>query len=124
MKKLALSVALSLPVASLPPYAAQSLVVVATALMVSPAVALTGNQFVVPPAADPYSDLSASFWQWALSIPANFGNSSPSVNPQDFNPLFAPNDPAEKTTGNCELGQHGTVWFLAASNNPLTGGIR
>jgi hypothetical protein len=50
--------------------------------------------------------------------------SSPSVNPEDFNPLFAPDDPRGKATGNCELGQHGDVWFLAASNHPPTGGTR
>jgi len=102
--------------------------VVAAALVASPAIAQTGNDLVVPPSANPYSGLSASWWEWAFSIPANFsnnnGSSSPTINPDDFNPLFAPNDPPGKTTGNCELGQHGEVWFLAASNNPLTRGKR
>ncbi len=108
------------------PSSVRSLVVVAAALMASPAIAQTGNNLVVPPAADPYSDLSAFWWEWVLSIPANFDkrHSSPAVNPEDFNPLFAPDDPHGKTTGNCELGQHGDVWFLAASNNPPTGGTR
>jgi hypothetical protein len=79
---------------------------------------------VVPPEEDPYSELSALWWEWALSIPANFHDSSPVINPDDFNPLFAPDDPQGKTTGNCELGQHGDVWFLAASSNPPIGGTR
>jgi hypothetical protein len=101
-----------------------SLIVVAAALIASPAFAQTGNQFVVPPAPGRYTDLTALWWEWVLSIPANFGDSSPIINPDDFNPLFAPDDPQGKTTGNCELGQHGDVWFLAASNNPPMGGTR
>jgi hypothetical protein len=79
---------------------------------------------VVPPAPGRYKDLTAFWWQWALSIPANVPNSSPTINPDDFNPLFAPDDPQGKTTGNCELGQHGEVWFLAESVFPPTGGTR
>jgi hypothetical protein len=97
---------------------------VATALIASPAFAQTGNHPLVPPEPHAYSELSALWWEWALSIPANFGDSSPIINPDDFNPLFAPDDPQGNTTGNCELGQHGDVWFLAASNNPPTGGTR
>ena len=107
----------------------RNLLVAAAVLMASPAIAQTGNNLVVLPALGLYSGLSALWWEWAFSIPANFCTaanicSSPTVNPEDFNPLLAPDDPHGKTTGNCELGQHGDVWFLAASTNPPTGGTR
>jgi hypothetical protein len=45
--------------------------------------------------ADSFQDLSAEWWQWALSIPT-------SVNPQ-----------LDTTGENAVVGQHGKVWFLA-----------
>jgi hypothetical protein len=45
--------------------------------------------------ADSFQDLSAQWWQWALSIPT-------SVNPQ-----------LDPTGANAVVGQHGKVWFLA-----------
>jgi hypothetical protein len=45
--------------------------------------------------ADSFEDLSAEWWQWALSIPA-------SVNPQ-----------LDTTGEDAVVGQHGKVWFLA-----------
>jgi hypothetical protein len=44
-----------------------------------------------------WSQLSAEWWQWVLSIP-------PSVNPL-----------LDTTGDNCMVGQHGTNWFLAGS---------
>jgi len=44
-----------------------------------------------------YKQLSAQWWQWALSIPT-------SVNPQ-----------LDTTGENCMVGQRGSVWFLAGS---------
>jgi hypothetical protein len=41
-----------------------------------------------------YAELSAEWWQWAVSIPAS------------VNPLVANGD-------NCMVGQHGEVWFLS-----------
>jgi hypothetical protein len=49
--------------------------------------------------------LSADWWQWALSIPAE-------VNPLSFN------EP-ESSAAHCGIGQHGKVWFLGGS---FTGG--
>jgi hypothetical protein len=51
--------------------------------------------------ADPSKDLSAQWWQWALSIPTT------------ANPL------TDVTGANCMVGQHGDVWFLAGT---FTGG--
>ena len=52
-----------------------------------------------------YSEWSAAWWQWTLSIPAS------------NHPLF--------DTGDCSVGQSGPVWFLGgkfcASNNPNCG---
>jgi hypothetical protein len=45
--------------------------------------------------ADSFQDLSAEWWQWALSIPTD-------VNPQ-----------LDPTGANAVVGQHGKVWFLA-----------
>ena len=47
------------------PSSVRSLIVGVVALLASPAIAQTGNNLVVPPAADPYSGLSASWWEWA-----------------------------------------------------------
>ena len=44
-----------------------------------------------------YKDLAASWWQWALSIPAS------------VNPL------ADQTGASCMIGQHGSDWFLAGT---------
>jgi hypothetical protein len=52
--------------------------------------------------ADPSKDLSAQWWQWALSIPTA------------ANPL------TDVTGTNCMVGQRGDVWFLAGTF--LTGG--
>lgn len=49
---------------------------------------------------DSYRELSAQWWQWAISIPV------PS------NPLFDPTDPASTVAVNCMVGQRGSVWFL------------
>src|ERR1700741_371003 len=46
-----------------------------------------------------FNDLSALWWQWALSIPA-------SVNPQ-----------LDETGENAVVGQRGSVWFLAGVFN-------
>jgi hypothetical protein len=43
----------------------------------------------------PFEQLSAEWWQWALSIPT-------SENPQ-----------LDTTGGKCVVGQRGSVWFLA-----------
>lgn len=45
----------------------------------------------------PWKQLSAEWWQWALSIPTS------------VNPLVDP------TGGNCMVGQRGTTWFLAGT---------
>lgn len=58
--------------------------------MVTPAIASDDTS-------DSFRDLSAQWWQWAMSIPAA------------SNPLV---DPAG---ANCMVGQRGQVWFLAAS---------
>jgi hypothetical protein len=47
--------------------------------------------------ADPLKELSAQWWQWALSIPSS------------VNPL------ADATGANCMVGQRDDVWFLAGS---------
>src|SRR5262245_26501057 len=45
----------------------------------------------------PFKQLSAEWWQWALSIPA-------AENPQ-----------LDTTGGDCVVGQRGDVWFLAGT---------
>lgn len=45
----------------------------------------------------PWKQLSAEWWQWALSIPTS------------VNPLV------DATGGNCMVGQRGTTWFLAGA---------
>src|SRR6202043_2144227 len=45
--------------------------------------------------AESLEQLTAEWWQWALSIPT-------SINPQ-----------LDTTGGNCMVGQRGSVWFLA-----------
>ena len=47
---------------------------------------------------DDLSELTAQWWQWAISIPTT------------ANPLL------DMTGGNCLVGQHGSVWFLAGNS--------
>ena len=51
-----------------------------------------------------FKELSAEWWQWALSIPTP-------VNPQ-----------LDASGSNAVIGQHGTVWFLAGVFNGFNGG--
>jgi hypothetical protein len=55
------------------------------------------HQVLADSDSDTYRNLSAEWWQWALSIP-------PSENPL-----------ADTTGEKCMVGQHGSVWFLAGS---------
>jgi hypothetical protein len=50
---------------------------------------------------DAYKPLSAEWWQWALSVPA------------DQNPLL------DSTGADCMIGQRGTTWFLGGTFYPL-----
>lgn len=52
---------------------------------------------------DSYRELSAQWWQWALSIPVG------------SNPLLDPTRPGDPTAKNCMVGQRGKVWFLAGA---------
>jgi hypothetical protein len=55
----------------------------------------TGNRVLAQ--ADNFKDLSAEWWQWALSIPE-------------------PDNPLVDSTGEkCAVGEHGNVWFLAGA---------
>lgn len=59
------------------------------------------NRLIFSPDSDPYgvsySEWTARWWQWALSIPV------------EYNPV---ND---STGGNCAINQNGPVWFLAGT---------
>jgi hypothetical protein len=48
-------------------------------------------------------ELSAQWWQWAMSIPVV------------SNPLFDPTRPGDPTAVNCMVGQRGPVWFLGGA---------
>jgi len=77
--------------------------------MARPASAGDGNPnpgIAVPPN-PPYADLSARWWQWALSFPA-----------ADV-PFFNTGGPVD-----ISAGQSGHVWFLAGANNGLPNGPR
>ena len=59
--------------------------------------ALATPAFAADDTSESFRDLSAQWWQWALSIPAAI-------------------NPVSDTTGaNCMVGQRGPVWFLAGS---------
>lgn len=84
---------------------------VRTHLLAIFAIALTSA--AIPAAADGDSsdslkDLTAQWWQWALSIPV------PS------NPLLDPTSPGDPTAVNCMVGQRGPIWFLAGA---ASGGV-
>ena len=54
---------------------------------------------------DSFRQLSAQWWQWALSIPVG------------SNPLLDPRDPDGSSARNCMVGQRGPVWFLGGATS-------
>lgn len=54
---------------------------------------------------DSFKELSAQWWQWALSIPVA------------SNPLYDPVQASDPTAVNCMVGQRGPVWFLGGATS-------
>ncbi len=80
------------------------------------AVAAIGLAVLTPtsaraPDSEDWKQLSAEWWQWALSIPA-----PQTIAPQ---PAGFPNPLLDTTGENCMVGQRGSVWFLAGTFYPL-----
>jgi hypothetical protein len=78
--------------------------VVVTAAVIVTAVFLPTNAVLAKNSNASFTQLSAEWWQWVLSIP-------PSINPL-----------LDTNGDNCMVGQHGTTWFLAGSwvSGPVT----
>jgi len=77
-----------------------TLVVLGAALLANPAPSFATNVANESVARSVLRELSAAWWQWALSIPRN-------VHPLAVRDRYS--------ARNCGIGQHGDVWFLGGS---------